>query len=200
MAISDPLAASPRRKRARLLSRAPFDGVLSVSTNSDCVGVLRDDSDLMSLSVVGQKVELRSEIEISASADVVWEVLTNFGGYGEWNPYIVEAAGELKEGAVITTTINFPGSRERTFKRRITKLVVGEELCWSWTSFMRAVAQSEQYFRLQPVSDTRLRLTVGENLSGLLAPREPAQLSQISQGLTLMTQAIKRRSDSVKTG
>jgi len=154
----------------------------------------------MSLSVVGQKVELRSEIEISASADVVWEVLTNFGGYGEWNPYIVEAAGELKQGAVVTTTINFPGSRERTFKRRITKLVVREELCWTWTPLMRAVAQSEQYFRLQPVSDTRLRLTVGENLSGLLAPREPAQLSQISQGLTLMTQAIKRRSDSVKTG
>ena len=186
--------------RAHLPSRAPFGGVLSVSSNSDRVGVLRDDSDLMSLSVVGQKVELRSEIEISASADVVWEVLTNFGGYGEWNPYIVEAAGELKEGAVITTTINFPGSRERTFKRRITKLVVGEELCWSWTSFMRAVAQSEQYFRLQPVSDTRLRLTVGENLSGLLAPHEPAQLSQISQGLTLMTQAIKRRADSLKMG
>jgi hypothetical protein len=153
----------------------------------------------MSLSVLGQKVQLRSEIEIAAPPGLVWEVLTNFHAYGEWNPYIVQAEGELKEGAVVTTTINFTGSRERTYRRRIIKVVPVEELRWSWTSLMRAVAQSEQYFLLQPVSDTRLRLTLGENLSGLLAPHEPSQLSQISQGLTLMTQAIKRRADALKT-
>ena len=152
----------------------------------------------MSQSVVGQKVQLRSEIEISAAAPLVWEVLTNFRAYGEWNPYIVQAEGELKQGAVITTVINFPGSSERTFKRRITQLVDCEELRWNWSSLLRAVAESEQYFKLQPASDTRVRLIIGENLSGILAPREPSQLSQISQGLTLLTQAIKRRVDALK--
>lgn len=153
----------------------------------------------MSLSVVGQKVQLRSEIEIAAACPLVWEVLTNFRAYSEWNPYIVEAEGELQVGAVIKTTVNFPGTRERTFKRRITTLVEGEELRWTWSSMMRAVAESEQYFKLQVVADARMRLTIGENLSGLLAPREASQLSQISQGLTLMTQAIKRRADSLKS-
>ena len=151
----------------------------------------------MSLSVVGQKVELRSEIEIQAPVSLVWEALTNFRAYGEWNPYIVEAEGELKEGAIIRTIVNFPGSRERTFRRHIVKLVSMEELRWNWTSLLRAVAQSEQYFKLNPVSDTRVRLTMGENLSGLFAPNKQSDLSQIAQGLTLTTQAIKRRAESL---
>jgi len=152
----------------------------------------------MALSVVGQKVELRSEIEIQASPSLVWDALTNFRAYGEWNPYIVEAAGELKEGAIVTTVVNFPGSPERTFRRRIVRLVPMEELRWNWTSLLRVVAQSEQYFRLQPVSDIRLRLTLGENLSGLLSPHGQSDLSKIAQGLTLTAQAIKRRSEALK--
>ena len=153
---------------------------------------------VMSLSVVGQKVELRSEIEIQATPALVWETLTNFRAYGEWNPYIVEAEGDLKEGSVITTTVNFPGSRERTFRRRIVKLIALQELRWNWTSLLRAVAQSEQYFKLHAVSDTRVRLAMGENLSGMLAPHGQSQLSQIAQGLTLTTQAIKRRAEALK--
>ena len=32
--------------------------------------------------------ELRSQIEIEAPADRVWQVLTDFATYPEWNPFI----------------------------------------------------------------------------------------------------------------
>jgi hypothetical protein len=153
----------------------------------------------MSLTVVGQKVELRSEIEIHAPASIVWDVLTNFRAYPEWNPFIVEADGQLGLGSTVNVTINFPGNRERRLRRCIVKLSPASELRWSSTSILRALVHSEQFFRLRPVTEDRVRLAVGENFSGIMAPRNPAELSQISQGLTMMNQAIKRRAESLRT-
>ncbi len=153
----------------------------------------------MSLTVVGQKVELRSEVEIHATASVVWDVLTNLPAYPQWNPFIVEAEGQVSEGATVSVTINFPGNRERRLRRCILKLSPMTELRWSATSVLRALAYSEQFFQLRPVTEDRVRLAVGENFSGIMAPRNPAELSQISQGLTMMSQAIKRRAESLKS-
>ena len=33
--------------------------------------------------------QLTAEIEVQASPDRVWEVLTNFAAYQAWNPFIV---------------------------------------------------------------------------------------------------------------
>jgi hypothetical protein len=151
----------------------------------------------MSLTVVGQKVELRSEIEIRAPLALAWDVLTNLRAYGEWNPFIVEADGELRQDSVIVTTINFPGHSERKHRRRVVKLEPMAELRWSWTALVRALAYSEQFFQLRTVADDRVRLAVGENLTGLLMPRTQHDLSRVSQGLTLMCQAIKRRAEAL---
>jgi len=42
--------------------------------------------------------EVFSEIEIQATADRVWQVLTDFARYPEWNPFIRRISGEPKEG------------------------------------------------------------------------------------------------------
>ncbi|HKO85819.1 MAG TPA: SRPBCC family protein, partial [Actinomycetota bacterium] len=33
--------------------------------------------------------QLESEVEVQASPERVWEVLTNFAAYPDWNPFIV---------------------------------------------------------------------------------------------------------------
>ena len=100
----------------------------------------------------------------------------------------------------MSVTINFPGNRERKLRRSILKLLPMNELRWSSTSILRALVHSEQFFLLRPVTEDRVRLAVGENFTGIMAPRNPVELSQISQGLTLMNQAIKRRSELQNAG
>jgi hypothetical protein len=151
----------------------------------------------MALTVVGQKVELRSEVEIVAKASTIWEVITNLHAYSEWNPFIVEAEGQLSEGAVVALTVNFPGNNERNYRRRVLKMEPESELRWCSTWILRSCTHSEQFFQLRPVNDTRVRLAIGEIRSGLFAPRTQSELSQISQGLTLMSQAIKRRAEAI---
>jgi len=151
----------------------------------------------MPLSMIGEKVELRSEVEIAAPAHVVWEVLTNLGAYREWNPYIVEAEGEVREDAVIVTTISTPGSNEQKVRRRILKLQTNAELRWTATQLVRALAYAAQFFVLPPVENNRVRLRIGENISGIFAPRTPSELSRLSHGLNLLNQAIKRRAEAL---
>ena len=153
--------------------------------------------DAMPLSMVGEKVELRSEVEIAAPISVVWDVLTNLRAYGEWNPFIVQAEGELKQGAIVSTTVNLPGNREQKIRRHVLKLEPKAEIRWTATQLMRVLAYDEQFFQLRTVEDNHVRLSIGQNISGVLAPRTPSELSQLSRSLNLLNQAIKRRAESL---
>jgi hypothetical protein len=149
----------------------------------------------MPLSMFGERVELRSEVEIAAPVRIVWEVLTNLQAYREWNPLIVEAEGELKEGAVISVTVNLPGGDERKVRRRVLTLESNLEMRWTATQLVRALAYDEQFFKLAQSESNRVRLSIGQNISGVFAPRTPGELSRISQSLNLLNQAIKKRAE-----
>jgi uncharacterized protein YndB with AHSA1/START domain len=42
--------------------------------------------------------ELHSEIEINAPAERVWELLTDFASYPQWNPFIRTISGQPTKG------------------------------------------------------------------------------------------------------
>ena len=55
--------------------------------------------------------EVYSEIQIKASASVVWGILTDFEKFGEWNPFITEISGKLKEGSELRVFMEPPNSK-----------------------------------------------------------------------------------------
>jgi hypothetical protein len=44
----------------------------------------------------------RTTIPIRASADTVWEVLTGFERYPEWNPSVSSISGKLEPGSTLS--------------------------------------------------------------------------------------------------
>ncbi len=46
-------------------------------------------------------LKFQEQIEISASPETVFGVITDLGAYKEWNPWIVTAEGLLEEGNLI---------------------------------------------------------------------------------------------------
>jgi len=55
--------------------------------------------------------ELHSEIEINASVERVWDILTDFASYPQWNPFVRSISGELKVGERLEVRLEPPDSR-----------------------------------------------------------------------------------------
>ena len=66
-----------------------------------------------------------------------------------------------------------------------------------YLQFVRALAYDEQFFKLVESENNRVRLSIGQNISGVFAPRTPGELSRISQSLNLLNQAIKKRAEAM---
>jgi uncharacterized protein YndB with AHSA1/START domain len=66
--------------------------------------------------------EIRPEIEIEASAERMWQTLTDFAAFLEWNPFIRRASGEVKTGARLEVYIQPSGARDMTFRPTVSRL------------------------------------------------------------------------------
>jgi uncharacterized protein YndB with AHSA1/START domain len=57
-------------------------------------------------------------VQIDAPADLVWEVMTDYARYPEWNPYTVQVETTLEIGDPIDLTLPNPDGSEGTFVNR----------------------------------------------------------------------------------
>ena len=55
--------------------------------------------------------ELRTEVEIAAPTEAVWETLTDLAAYPDWNPFIVSAEGRATVGERLTNRLPPPGGK-----------------------------------------------------------------------------------------
>ena len=112
---------------------------------------------------------LETRIEINASAERVWSLLTDFPPvYPQWNPFIPSIEGKAVVGQPPTVFIlasGLPwhaipphGARRRAPARASTELLIP------------GLFDGEHYFKLEPKSGTALVFHQGEIFSGLLAP------------------------------
>ena len=65
--------------------------------------------------------QITTEIEINASVEKVWAILTDFKKYPQWNPFIKSIDGEIVEGATFEVTLEQPDSKPMVFKPKCLK-------------------------------------------------------------------------------
>ena len=64
----------------------------------------------MALAIFGHK-KVHAELVIPAPPAAIWAVLTDGPSYKEWNPVLVDAVGEHKEGATLTYQMKDPSGK-----------------------------------------------------------------------------------------
>ncbi len=140
---------------------------------------------------------MRTEIEIAASADRVWQVLTDLASYPEWNPFITRIAGSLAVGSRLDTFLQPPGSRGIGFKPTVVALVPGRELRWLGKLLIRGIFDGEHSFRIEPLTQERVRFIQEERFSGILTfpPLFRVLTNGTQEGFTAMNQALKQRAE-----
>ncbi|MFQ6055434.1 MAG: SRPBCC family protein [Methanosarcinales archaeon] len=96
-------------------------------------------------------IELYTEIEIEASADRVWQMLTDFSAFPQWNPFIRRASGEAKTGVQLEVYIHPPGARGMNFRPTVVKVEPNRELRWLGRLLMPGLFDGEHIFTIESI-------------------------------------------------
>jgi hypothetical protein len=137
--------------------------------------------------------ELRRAIEIDAPPERVWEVVTDFAAYPEWNPFIRRISGHLREGARLEVRIEPPGARATTFRPTVRAVEANRELRWLGRLFVPGIFDGEHSLRIEPLNGGRSRFVQSERFSGLLVGLVKGTLAKTEAGFEQMNIAFKAR-------
>ena len=74
--------------------------------------------------------DVQTHIEIATARERVWHVLTAFGEYSSWNPFIRQIDGEPVLGAKLTFVVATGPETTVTARARILELEENHRLVW----------------------------------------------------------------------
>ena len=141
---------------------------------------------------------IHTEIEINASAERVWEILSDFESFASWNPFVTEVKGEAKEGAILNINVQPPGAKMMTFTPTVLKAEPNEELRWVGTMPLN-LFRGEHFYVIQKISDDKVLFIHGEIFSGWLVRLIwSMQGKKIAAGYILMNEALKKRAEEAE--
>ncbi len=140
--------------------------------------------------------EIKAEIEIEASAVRVWDVLTDFEAYPEWNPFLRKISGDTKAGGKLRVFIQPPGSRGFAFRPRLLDFETRSKIRWFGHLFVPGLVDGEHTLAIEEIEGGRVRFRQQEKFTGLFLPLLSRTLAATSQGFEAMNRALKERAES----
>jgi hypothetical protein len=140
--------------------------------------------------------EIFTEIDIASSPERVWEVLTAFEAFPQWNPFIRSICGELRQGARLEVFIQPPGHKGMRFRPVLLRVQRPRELRWRGRLWLPGLFDGEHVFTIEPLEQTRVRFVQREEFRGILVPLLWRSLDRDTRrGFQEMNQALKRRAE-----
>ena len=134
---------------------------------------------------------------VSVSATVegrkqeVWEVLTDFAAYEEWNPFMRRAAGEAREGTTLELETVLPGKEPRSLDAEVLIARPDRKLRWQDRLVVPGLRDWEYEFVLEPLEPGRVLVVQQLRAEGLLAPFADKGAAQ--EALQLTAEALQAR-------
>lgn len=142
---------------------------------------------------MGQHV-VHTEIEIKASAQQVWAVLSDFQTYPEWNPFIKSIIGKPEQGEKLRIEVQPGDAKPMRFSPKVLIAEPEQELRWLGHLGVRGLFDGEHYFLIKAVSENLVHFHHGERFSGLLVGMLRNSLERdTKRGFEEMNQALQAR-------
>ena len=138
-----------------------------------------------------------TEIKIRAKPEKVWDVLTKFSDYEEWNPVMTRIIGEANLGKKIEVHIRTIKGKNRIYHPTITKFDINKELRWQGRSFLPGIFKGERIFEIKVISSEEISLIHLEVFRGIGVKLLGNRLDEdLQQSFEAMNIALKARAES----
>ncbi len=142
--------------------------------------------------------EIRTEIDIEASAGRVWDSLTDFPAFPEWNPFIRRISGEPKVGTKLEVFMQSSGTRGMKFRPTVMKVERDRELRWLGHLAVPGLFDGEHIFEIEELGAKHVHFVQHERFRGILVPLLARSLDRdAKRGFEEMNRALRTRAESI---
>ena len=144
--------------------------------------------------------EIRTEIDISASPEKAWDVLTDFDRFPQWNPFIRQISGSPEIGAKLKIQLQTSRGKSRTYRPTVTKVEPNHELRWFGKSIIPGIFNGERIFTIEPLKTNHVRFVHMEIFTGLGVALVGNRLDKdMNESFVKMNQAFKEKVEQVSS-
>ncbi len=112
---------------------------------------------------------LEASIQINATPERVWAVLTDQAAYPDWNPFIVSSTGRIHVGATLTNRMH-DATGDTTFTPTVLVVEPGRELRWIGRVGPGGIFDGEHTFTITQVRPGVVLFTQREDFTGVAVP------------------------------
>jgi hypothetical protein len=140
--------------------------------------------------------QLHTQIDIEAAPERVWAVLTDFAAFPDWNPFMVRAEGNVRQGERLTIRMQPDSGRAMTFRPTVLEAEPNRRLRWLGRVLVPGVFDGEHSFSIEPLGSGKVRLVQEEEFRGVLVPLMARSLDRGTlPAFEKMNHALKRRAE-----
>ena len=143
---------------------------------------------------------ISTAVEIDAAPARVWSVLVDLPSYREWNPFIVDASGNVAVGETLSLRMALPGRSPMTISPRLLAVDRDRELRWQGRLLLPYLFDGEHAFVLTPLANGRTRVDHSERFAGVLLPiARPLVYDATVRSFHALNAALAKRAESATT-
>jgi hypothetical protein len=141
---------------------------------------------------------IRTEIVIHATPAEVWNVLTDFNRYPEWNPFITSLKGVSTKGEKLVARMEPPNGSAMTFRPTVLIANRNKELRWLGHLLFPGLFDGEHIFELYENTDGTTTFVQREEFTGILVPLFSKMLdTKTLAGFEFMNKQLKQRVETM---
>jgi len=137
---------------------------------------------------------IEHRLGIPAPASVIWQALSDLGGWSAWNPLYTKAEGELRIGEPLSVLETLPGRERAGLTYTVVDWVPDNQILLEAkerAGFVRRV----RYMEIEKLSDEASIFSNGEDWWGRVAKWVPrARRRALRAGFEAMSEALRERS------
>jgi len=134
---------------------------------------------------------IKTAVTIHASKETVWQILTDFEHYPEWNPFIKSVSGQVKVGKRIKIQL-----QGMSFKPRVLVYNKYSELKWLGHLWLKGLFDGEHSFYITDNKNGTVTFEQTEKFTGILVNIFSKSLDKdTKKGFEDMNQALKIRAE-----